>query len=99
MELTTVMHVAGVKPRHVARLLGVSRVTASNWLRGATKPHSLVQTQVKLLFDAVSLAVNEGNLPVSDKLPPDERSVKTVSVIKKYMDRIEERDTDPEHDS
>ena len=83
---------AGVKPRHINRILGVSRVTASNWLRGVTKPHPLVKTQAAQLSQAVKLATEAGELPVSDQLPPDERSVKTVSIVKRYL--MERNDTD-----
>lgn len=95
-DFTEALQTAGVKPRHLSRLMGVSRVTASNWIRGATQPHPLVSAQVDVLFRAVSTALEEGALPVSDKLPPEERSVKTLSTVKKYMDRVSQDDTEPE---
>lgn len=76
---------AGVKPRHISRILGVSRVTASNWLRGVTRPHYLVAGKAAKLSRAVERAVADGALPVSDQLPVDERSVKTVATVNKYL--------------
>lgn len=96
-DFTEVMKTAGVKPRHIHRLVGVSRVTASNWIRGTTKPHSLVSHKAKVLYDAVALATEDGLLPVSDMLTAEEQSVKTMSVIKRYMDRLATLDSDPEN--
>lgn len=84
---------AGLKPRHVAHLLGVSRVTASNWLRGVTAPHRLIQDRTEALAKAVQQAVDDKKLPVSDKLLPEERSVRTVALVRRYMDALE-RDED-----
>lgn len=77
---------AGIKPRHVTRLVGVSRVTASNWLRGVTQPHHFVGPKAQALIDAVDSAIEAGELPVPHQLPPDEQSVRTVSVVRKYME-------------
>lgn len=85
---------AGVQPRHVHRLIGVSRVTASNWLRGQTKPHALVRDKAELLMSAVSSALNDERLPISDSLPPDERSFKTAAIIKRYMDLAQQAPND-----
>lgn len=81
---------AGLKPRHVSRLVGVSRVTASNWLRGVARPHKLIQDKANLLQQAVELGVESGELPVSTSLGPEETSVKTVSVVRRNIKIIEE---------
>jgi len=80
---------AGLKPRHLARILNVSRVTASNWLRGKSQPHSLLADKAILLVNAVEAAVEAEELPVSKNLPTDEASVKTVSVTTRYMAMME----------
>ena len=76
---------AGIKPRHIHRLIGVSRVTASNWLRGVTQPHALVKKKADLLVASVVAAMEDGKLPVPDSLPADEKSVRTVATVKRYM--------------
>ncbi|MBT7005050.1 MAG: hypothetical protein HOA06_10095 [Chloroflexi bacterium] len=76
---------AGVKPRHISRLLGVSRVTASNWLRGVTQPHHLIRASADELLSATRAAMEDGRLPVPDQLPLEERSVRTAATVKKYM--------------
>jgi hypothetical protein len=78
---------AGIKPRHVTRLLNVSRVTASNWLRGVTQPHPFIQEKAQALLDAVDAAVEDGVLPVPHQLPQDEKSVKTLSIVRSYMEQ------------
>lgn len=86
----SVLQEAGLKPRHIHRLVGVSRVTASNWLRGKTQPHHLAMDKATQLLDAVKAAMSDGRLPVSDKLSIEERSVRTVAIVKKYMETVEE---------
>jgi len=88
---------AGVKPRHISRILSISRVTASNWLRGVTKPHHLVKAQAAQLSQAVKLATEAEELPVSDQIPPEERSVKTVSIVKRYLMEIDADEESPEY--
>jgi hypothetical protein len=87
---------AGLQPRHIHRLIGVSRVTASNWLRGKTSPHHLVKDRADGLMAAVQNAVDDGRLPVPSNLPPDERSVRTVAIVKKYMDAVNDAGDSPE---
>ena len=81
---------AGLKPRHVSRLVGVSRVTASNWLRVVAKPHKLIEDKTQLLQSAIKTALDDGDLPVSDKLSAEEASVKTVAIVKRHVKQIEE---------
>jgi transcriptional regulator with XRE-family HTH domain len=81
---------AGLKPRHVSRLVGVSRVTASNWLRGVAKPHKLIEDKTQLLQSAIKTALDDGDLPVSDRLSAEEASVKTVAIVKRHVKQIEE---------
>lgn len=55
---------AKLASRHIAKLLGVSRVTASLWLNGHSNPHVLLQEKVKQLAEAVSKATENGKLPI-----------------------------------
>ena len=76
---------AGVRPKHIVRLLGVTRVTASNWMTGASRPHSLLADQATALMVAIREALEDKELPVSDSLPPDEKSVKTLNIVRQRL--------------
>lgn len=88
-----VLVAAGLKPRHVSRIVGVSRVTASNWLRGIAKPHKLLEEKANALHDAAATGIENGELPVSATLPPEEVSVRTVAVIMRLLKSLEESET------
>ncbi len=55
---------AGLGARHIAKLVGVSRVTASLWLNGHCKPHVLLQEKVNLLAESIAGALASGKLPI-----------------------------------
>lgn len=71
---------AKLASRHIAKLLGVSRVTASLWLNGHTSPHVLLQEKVMQLADAVSKATQQGKLPMPEGVSKSEEV--------KYLDSI-----------
>lgn len=58
--------------RHIARLVGVSRVTASLWLNGHCKPHVLLQEKVNLLAVKVADALASGKLPIPEGVSKSE---------------------------
>lgn len=77
---------AGVQSKHIARLLGVSRYTANNWLAGRRQPHDLIQGKVDEFMNAVQTAVDAGHLPVEgDGLLPEERSVRLLQILQDLM--------------
>ena len=57
----------GVSPKHLAKLLNISRVAASNWINGHTAPHPLLDKKANAVLNAVDQAVTDGDLP-----PPKE---------------------------
>ena len=54
---------AGLTPTDVAKLLGVSRVTASLWFNKRAQPHHLITKRVERLLAAIKLAVQANDLP------------------------------------
>lgn len=77
----------GLKSKHIARLVGVSRYTANNWLSGRRQPHEFLQPRVDDLLSAVKQALENKELPLSHKLDlmPEERSVLLMQIIEQYM--------------
>ncbi len=55
---------AGLRPKHLAHAIGVSRVTASLWLNGHGNPHVLLRKKVNDYADLVSKAIERGKLPI-----------------------------------
>ena len=59
------VHKAGLLPHDLARILLVSRVTASYWLSGRTKPSRMITPALEDLLDRIRQAVEDEQLPLS----------------------------------
>jgi DNA-binding XRE family transcriptional regulator len=55
---------AGITPGVVAKLVGVSRVTASQWVNGHAQPHKLLASRVREFLAIVDIAVEKKLLPL-----------------------------------
>jgi len=64
MSAVDIFKQAKLAPRHLHRLLGVSRVTVSLWLNGHGSPHRLLEHRVDDLAKRVKQALDEGKLPI-----------------------------------
>lgn len=76
---------AGLKPRHVAKILDISRVTASQWLNNHTKPHPLLRSKVKLLLESVEQAVDAKTLPAPLHYRGKQESTYIYDTLRRYM--------------
>ncbi len=61
----SVFYRAGIGPGVLAKLMGVSRVTASQWVNGHAEPHRLLKERVDSLLTKVNYAVSHGRLPLA----------------------------------
>jgi hypothetical protein len=80
---------ANVLPHDVAKALGLNRITVSLWYNGHSKPHRLLTDKVSSLLDAISKAVDAGELPISADVDRRERRNEVQKVLNKYMDLAE----------
>jgi hypothetical protein len=64
---------AGLKRKEIAEIVGVSATSAGLWMLGHRAPHYLLEPTLKPIVSAVSAAVAAGELPISAKIPRDER--------------------------
>ena len=78
MEALDTFRKAGLRPKHLAPILGVSRVTASIWLNGHGQPHVLIRKKVDALAELVSKAVAARKLPI----PEDVSKTEEVKYLK-----------------
>lgn len=77
---------AGVETRHVARMVGVHKVTASVWMCGHKKPGKLRAPKAARLMTAIEAALADKALPIpKENYPPDEWSVRVVATLQRYM--------------
>lgn len=83
---------AGVRAKHIQRLVGVSRYTANNWLSGRREPHDLLQKRVARFMQALTDAVAAGDLPIADDgtLLPEERSVALMHILRERMEKLDD---------
>lgn len=80
---------ARLQPADIAKLLRVSRVTASQWLNGHTQPHHLLTDRVRELVDAVDAAVQAGLLPVPHHVHRRERGLYVQRAIEQVQSASE----------
>ena len=60
----TLLKQAGIGPGIAAKLVGVSRVTASQWYNGRVKPHTLLTARVETFMSDVQAALDQKLLPL-----------------------------------
>lgn len=80
-----VIRQAGLRANEVGRLLGVSRVTVSLWLNGHANPHRLHANKVNKVLDAMTAAVEAGELPAPKGLSAEDRAAHIRNVIVAHL--------------
>ncbi len=61
----TLLKQAGIGPGVAAKLLDVSRVTASQWYNGRVNPHTLLKDRVATFMSTVQAALDQKLLPLA----------------------------------
>ena len=69
----------GVSPRHITKLIPVTRATASAWLNGRTQPSKHLQPAVDLLNLALDAALDDGVVLDNENL---------TTVLRKYAGKV-----------
>jgi hypothetical protein len=78
----SVFEKAGVRPRHLSKVLTVSRVTASNWLNGKSVPHTMIHDKVADVYARVAELIDSGDLPLPQNYPSNEVNPKILSLLR-----------------
>jgi len=73
---------AGITQGDLARLAGVSRLTANKWMTGKFKPHRLHGDKITTLVARIERRLQEGKLPVSPRLKGTARQEAVISIVR-----------------
>lgn len=76
---------AKLTPNDVAKLMRVSRVTASLWFNRHNQPHHLIRARVERLLGAVKAGLEAGDFPVPYGTPRRERYLYIQKTIQKHL--------------
>lgn len=76
---------AGLLPSDIAKLMRVSRVTASLWFNGHQKPHHLLMPRIEAVLAAIDQAVAKDELPVPYEITQRERGLYIRTTLNKYL--------------
>jgi transcriptional regulator with XRE-family HTH domain len=76
---------ARITPNDFAKVMGVSRVTASLWFNGHNKPHHLIRKRVEEALDCIRKGLNGGDFPVPYEVVRRERYLYIQKVINKHQ--------------
>lgn len=79
---------AKLEPRHVAKLLKVSRVTASTWLNGHVEPHTLITPKLDKLAVLVQRAMEAGELPFPPGVARQDQVQYLTGVLRKHTEGV-----------
>lgn len=76
---------AGLKPHHVAKLLGTSRGIADQWLNNRSQPHPFFESKINLLLESTRKAVEDQKLPAPAHYRGHEENSYIFSTLEHYM--------------
>lgn len=78
---------ADLRPRDLAQLVKVNRVTASHWLGGHTKPCRLLWPKLHRVIGAVQRARDAGDLPLPAFTPRADRAERLAAALLPHIER------------
>lgn len=84
---------ARMTPNDIAKLLRVSRVTASLWFNKHNNPHHLIRNRVERLLAAIKAGMDAGDFPIPHGIPRRERHLYVQRVIQKHILEEKQEDT------
>ncbi len=76
---------ARLLPSDVAKLMRVSRITASQWFNNRARPHHLLLPRVTALLKAIEGAYDDGKLPVPHDIVQRERAMYLRNTLTHYI--------------
>ena len=74
----------GVTPQHIADFVKVTRITASGWVNGHTKPHTILADRIEKFNSALKSAEKSGDLPLSPDITMRKRRKCIYEVLHRH---------------
>ena len=82
----------GIAPRHITKLIPVSRATASAWLNGRTQPNGISQRELWKVQLAIRIARAEKKLPVPRSLKGVHADKYLVEILAELLSRASKQE-------
>jgi hypothetical protein len=76
---------ARLRPDDMAKLMKVSRVTASLWFNGHSKPHHLLESRCTKILASIKAAMKDGDFPVPHDIGRRERALYIKQKVVKHI--------------
>lgn len=76
---------ARLRPDDMAKLMKVSRVTASLWFNGHSKPHHLLTARCTKILGAIKAGMSSGDFPVPHDVSRRERGLYIKTAVLKHI--------------
>lgn len=84
---------ARLRPGDMAKLMRVSRVTASLWFNGHSHPHHLLVVRARRVLAAIDAAMHAGDFPVPYDTSRRERGLYVSSVVTRYVKQLADKES------
>jgi hypothetical protein len=84
---------ARLHPGDMAKLMRVSRVTASLWFNGHSHPHHLLVVRARRVLSAIESAMKAGEFPVPYDTSRRERGLYISSVVTKHVKLLSDKES------
>lgn len=92
-DMFAVAKEARLRPGDMAKLMRVSRVTASLWFNGHSHPHHLLAPRAKRVLAAIDAAMQGGEFPVPYDTSRRERGLYVSGVVTRYVKLLAEKES------
>lgn len=76
---------AGLAQGEFAKILGVSRLTAHNYINGLTKPHRMVEKRIAKVLDLLTKLVVAKKLPSSVPMSDRASRVRMIEKLDEFI--------------
>jgi hypothetical protein len=84
---------ARLRPGDMAKLMRVSRVTASLWMNGHSHPHHLLIGRARRVLAAIDAAMKAADFPVPYDTSRRERGLYVSSIVTKHVKLLADKES------
>lgn len=81
-KLIELLERAGIRPTEFCRILGISKATYYNWIRGRQPYSHIVKGELERVIGLIETATDKGKLPINDSIKGSERLIVINAILK-----------------